>query len=161
MKLSLHLEDIKKSFQKLIQRFPLETLVVMGITALIMYSIYSELFLGWIPRALYAMIVTFFSLLAVTLYRESKEPGKWDILLPIAPIIYGIGFYFINSYVGNFDLDFGDFDLESTTFFLLHLFGFGFAILFAPYAKKMFSVKENTIRYANYFTLVFWTKLMS
>jgi len=56
----------------------------------------------------------------------------------------------------------GQDDLKAIVFFLLHLFGFGFAILFAPYLKNIFSTKKDTsIEHANYFTLVSWTKIMS
>jgi len=108
----------------------------------------------WIPQTVYSLIVTFFFLMSVTLYRESRETKRWDKVLSIMPIIYGIGFYFVNSYTG-------DFDLEAIVFFLLHLFGFGFAIVVAPYIRKVCSPKENTVQYANYFTLVTWTILMS
>lgn len=154
MKLLVHLEEMKDSFQKLFRRFPLETVILVMLTGVIMYSIHTEIYTGWIRQIIYSLIVTFFFLVSVTLYCESRKAKKWDILLPILPILYGIGFYTVNSYAG-------DFDLEATLFFLLHLFGFVFAIVVAPYIGKIRSPKENTIQYANYFTLVAWTGIMS
>lgn len=154
MKLLTHLEEMKDSFQKLLQRFPLETVVLIVLAGVIMYSIHTEIYAGWIPQMIYSLVVTFFFLMGVTLYRESRKAGKWDVFLPILPIVYGIGFYAVNSYVGSYDL-------EAMVFFLLHLFGFIFVIFVAPYIGKIHSPKENTVQYANYFTLVAWTKLMS
>jgi len=76
-------------------------------------------------------------------------------LFLLLPIIYGIGFFFANPYISQDDIG-------TIVFFLLHIFGFGLVIFFAPYLKNIFSADKNTIiEHTNYFTLVSWTKIMS
>ena len=155
MKIFVQFEDIKNSFRKLLKRFPLETVMIIIITSIIFFVIHKEDFSGWIPRTLYTLATTFFFLLGTTLYVESRKSDRWNYLFLLLPITYGVVFYFMNPYTGQDDL-------KAIVFFLLHLFGFGFAILFAPYLKNIFSTKKDTsIEHANYFTLVSWTKIMS
>ena len=155
MKIFVHFEDIKNSFRKLLKRFPLETVMIIAITSIIFFAIHKEDFSGWIPRTLYTLATTLFFLLGTTLYVESRKSDEWKYLFLLLPIIYGIGFFFANPYISQDDIG-------TIVFFLLHIFGFGLVIFFAPYLKNIFSADKNTIiEHTNYFTLVSWTKIMS
>lgn len=157
----LRFDDITESFRKL-RRFPLETAISAALALFCILSIHLEFPEEWALGVIQSLIVTFFLSTGASLYRESrkktKKPGRALAWLSSGiPLAYGLGFYFVNDYLGSGNP-------ESVAFFLLHLAGFVAILFFAPYSDD-FAMKKSegrdAVEYSNYLALVAWTVLMA
>lgn len=131
MKPVFRIEVIRESFRKLMIRFPIEALLSILLTGVIVFVIQTDSHDAWIPHAIYSLIVTFFLSVGMTLCQESKENLRWWRILTGIPLVYGVGFYFVGERLG-------DGSSEEPILFILHLVGFLAILMIAPYWKKLF-----------------------
>lgn len=52
-------------------------------------------------------------------------------------------------------------EVQSVTYFLLHLVGFVSLTFFAPYIARILEGEEGSVEYTNYFSRIAWMFLMS
>lgn len=145
--------DLENSFDTLKSRFPLQTIIIITLTGILLYALNTENDDPMIIRMIFTSIVTFFLSVGIRLFREEKDKNHFS-LSDIIAIGYGIIFYITVDPTS-------DWWMESFVFFLLHLTGFISFTFFAPYLLELFHVKVEKIEYTNYFTRVAWTFLMS
>ena len=153
-------EQIETSIGTLKSRFPIPSLIVLVLTGYIWYRIFlSDIYIQWeevrIFTTVTSLILTFFLSLGLTIYREQKELKNtyaW-VITSLFPLIYGGLYYWSFAYRASFEV-------QSATFFLLHMVGFLSCIFFTPFIIKGKKDSRN-IQYSNYFTHVSWTLLMS
>ncbi len=149
---SFHL-DLENSFDTLKWRFPLQTLIILLLTGVLLYMVNTEVTEPVQIKLALTCVVTFFFSIGIRLFRETIDTRQFS-LYDIIPFIYGVLFYFTVEPTTNWGL-------ESFVYFALHLTGFISFTFFAPYLLELFRWKIERIEYTNYFTRVAWTFLMS
>ena len=147
-------KNLETSAGVLQTRFPLPSIIILIITGFLLYLVNTEIESITSLRITLSLIVTFFLSVGVSLFLERKAMS-YQRLWYIAPLIYGVLFYMTMNPLTN------DWMLDSITYFILHLVGFIGLSFFAPYCMNLFYKKELDIEYANYFTKIAWTLLMS
>ncbi len=146
--------DIRSTLIAVVKRFPLSVIIVLAITALLLYVVNKEVDDVLYQRLWLTGIVTFFLATGVALFTETWKRQPFDKVLLLLPILYGVLFYSTLEIRDNLGV-------QSFTYFLLHLTGFVSLLYFAPFITRMLTGREASIEYTNYFTRIAWILLMS
>lgn len=157
----LTLENFEKSIGTLRSRFPIPSILAMILTGYIWFRVYvSDIYIQGEETMIFtivtSLILTFFLSLGLTLWIEQRRVGnslKWQAL-QLLPLIYGGLYYWSFAYRESFDI-------QSGTFFALHMTGFVACIFFAPFLIRALWGDKQSIRYSNYFSQISWIILMS
>lgn len=158
----LTLENFEKAIGTLKSRFPIPSILAIILTGYIWYRVYlSDVYIQGEETMIFtivtSLILTFFLSLGLTIWIE-QQAGKRSSLffkvIQILPLIYGGLYYWSFAYRESFDV-------QSGTFFALHMAGFVACIFLTPFLVRALWGDKQSIRYSNYFSKVSWTILMS
>lgn len=151
---SLSQKNIREATRELLSRFMIPTIIVIVLSVILSYFIYNDNHSEMVIKTIFTLSITFFFSTGICLYIENKEKNKYDILLHLLPIIYGLYNYI------TIDI-WSDWFFESFIYLVLHLFWFISFIFFAPYINGLIDQKKSETEYTNYFSLTSWVLLMS